>query len=108
MALGKSLGEIRNLPAPEVRLWRLYYEIEPWGFHDDEYRTAALMMIVHNSNITKRSQAKKVKDFMRDMPKEVQAGYNRLVKEQQMKEQMKSMTREEKIAMISKSFLGGG
>lgn len=82
LALGKSLGEIRSLPYPEIQKWRLMFLLEPWGFHDQEYRTAALLAKLHNSNTSKRRQAKPVKFFMRDMLKGIVDNLRRKTKEE--------------------------
>jgi hypothetical protein len=77
LALGKSISEIRALPYPEFRRWQLLYMLEPWGWEDREYRTAAILAQIHNANITKRNQAKTAAFFMRDM----EAGILRQLKE---------------------------
>lgn len=71
LALGKSLGEIRTLPYREYQKWQLFYLLEPWGFHDREYRTAAILAQLHNVNTTKKRQAKQPVSYMRDMLKKV-------------------------------------
>jgi len=48
--------------------WQIFYLIEPWGWEDQEYRTAALLTMMHNTHIQKRNQAKKLTSFIRDLP----------------------------------------
>ena len=43
--------------------------LEPWGWHNEEYLTAAIVSMVHNTNVSKKRDAKKVSEFMRDMQK---------------------------------------
>jgi hypothetical protein len=69
LALGKTIGEIRALPATEFRRWQLFYMLEPWGWADAEYRTAIALSLLFNIHRGKES-AKDVSEFMRDMPKE--------------------------------------
>lgn len=59
------------LPYREYQLWRLFYLVEPWGFHDQEYRTSVILAKLHNTNVAKKTQAKPISFFLRDMPKEV-------------------------------------
>ena len=69
LALSLSLQEVRTLPYPEYRSWQLFYKLEPWGWHDEEYRTAVLLTMMHNVNATKKSEIHKVPDYMRDLAK---------------------------------------
>jgi hypothetical protein len=78
LALGKSIAEIHRLPYPEYKSWQLFHMIEPWGFADREYRTAALMAQMYNVRVQKRSQAKKVTVWMRDTHKQVLAHLRRM------------------------------
>lgn len=66
LALGKTLGEIRALPAPEYRSWQIFNLVEPWGFEDREYRTAIILTMLHNINAPKGKQ-KKADAYMRNM-----------------------------------------
>jgi len=68
LALGKTIGEIRALPAPEYRSWQIYNLVEPWGFEDREYRTAVTLTMLHNINAPKNKQ-KKPDVYMRNMTK---------------------------------------
>jgi len=52
----------------------LFYLLEPFGFPDEEYRTAAALTLLYNINAGK-GKNKDVKDFMRDMPKAVLAEF---------------------------------
>jgi len=70
LALHLTLGGVRALPAPEYRRWQLFYLIEPWGWQDAEYRTAAVLSRLYNVNSGKGKQ-REVKDDMRDMTGEI-------------------------------------
>lgn len=72
LALGKDLNEIRQMPYPQFRRWQLYYALEPWGWENDEYRTAALLAMLYNAYRGK-NKAKEPKHFIRDMKKEILA-----------------------------------
>jgi len=76
MRLGLAVGDlslvkVMNLPYPLYKRWKIFYLLEPFGFADAEYRTAALLAQINNSSATKRSQLQKVTRRMRDMPKEL-------------------------------------
>jgi hypothetical protein len=64
--LGKSIGEIRALPAPEYRKWELYYLVEPWGWHNTEYLTAKIEAALFEI-ATKGKKSFTPKQFMRDL-----------------------------------------
>ena len=104
MALGKTIAEVRNLPYDEFASWKLYYRLEPWGFHDKEYRTAALLTQMWNTRVTKQSQAKKLRDYIRDMPDLLVQGYMEIERELGLQEKMKTASKEEKKLMIMRSL----
>lgn len=103
LALGKSVGEIRQLPYPEFRRWQLMYMLEPWGWQDAEYRTAAILAKLHNANIAKRSDAKAPAFFMRDMEKEILKELRRQAAERQAAD-LGQMDTEARDALIRKSM----
>ena len=84
LALGKTIGEIRNLPAPEYRSWQLFNLIEPWGFEDREYRTSIMLTMLHNVNSAKKYH-KNPSVYRRDMYKLVS---NELIKQKKNEEEM--------------------
>lgn len=43
MALGKSLGEIRQMSPAELDIWRDYYRLYPFDDHHRYHRPAAVM-----------------------------------------------------------------
>ena len=69
LALSLSIGEVRALPYPEYRSWQIFYLLEPWGWQDEEYRTAALLTMMHNINVTKKRDARKLSEYIREMDK---------------------------------------
>jgi hypothetical protein len=71
LALSRSVGEVRALPYPEYRSWQIYYMLEPWGWHNEEYLAAAQIAMIHNTNVAKTKDAKKPSVYMRDMEKDV-------------------------------------
>lgn len=106
LALGKSLGEVRNLPLPEVQLWRTYYKLEPWGWFDSEYRTAAVLMMLYNTRLTKTQHAKDLEYFFRDMPELLEQRYNRIIEHRKMRQNLLNASKEEKRQMIARAFRG--
>jgi len=96
LALGKTLVEIRAMPYSEFRSWQLFYMLEPFGWHDNEYRTAAILAMLYNANRGK-GKAKQVKEFTRDVEAAI---YNEL------KDQSKvdTMTREQIVSAVKKDF----
>jgi hypothetical protein len=97
LALGKSLAEVRALPYPEFRRWQLFYMLEPWGFQNDEYRTASILTMLFNINRGKR-KSKSEKDFMRNLPKKVLEEIRKLTADPE------EMTDEEIIAAAQRNF----
>jgi hypothetical protein len=69
LALGRSVREIRKLPYPEYKQWRLMYHLEPWGWYNEEINTARLLSMLHNTNVSKPKDAKSPNYFIRDMQK---------------------------------------
>lgn len=96
LALHKSLGEIRALPYPEFSAWQIFYMLEPWGWENNEYLTAALMALLYNMN-RGEGKARKVSEFMRDMETEV-------LNELQEKPNIEDLPREKVIELIKKDF----
>jgi hypothetical protein len=68
LVLGKSIGEVRALPYPEFKKWKILSYIEPWGWQRDEENTARILAMLFNVN---NKQPKAPNDFVRDMPKDV-------------------------------------
>jgi hypothetical protein len=92
----------------EFKSWQAYYLVEPWGFHDREYRTASLLAQMWNVRVQKRQNIKQVKDFYRDMPSLLEEHHQQAIKAQERRAKMKTASKQEKIRMIAESFLGGG
>lgn len=101
--LSKTLGEVRALPYPEFRSWQLFHMIEPWGWGNDEYRTAVLASLIYNVNRGK-AKAKEVKDFMRDIPKEIFDELTNLQKTEEFQELPLEKRREIVLRQVKKDF----
>ena len=100
-----SISRLRSgMTEREFRSWKSYYKLEPWGFADREYRTAALMMMLNNTNVTKRQDAKRISDFIRDPAKFVNEQTNMADKRQRLL----NATEEERSEMIARAFCGMG
>jgi hypothetical protein len=104
LALGMTLGQIKALPLPEYRSWRAYYKVEPFGWQNDEYRLAYLMALLYNKSVSKRSDAKSTKDFMRDPEKAIENRYN----EAKLREKWLKATKKERMQMLAATFGGAG
>jgi hypothetical protein len=104
LALHRSVEEVHLLPYPEYKRWWTFYLIEPWGWWNEEYQYARLLSMLRNVNISKESDAKQPKDFMRDMPKDL---FDRL-KEAETPDVLDGMTLDEKrawyIEQINRTF----
>ena len=82
LALGKSLTEIRALPYPEFLEWIAFSQIEPFGWHDREYRTAAQLSMLYNVNAGK-GKSKLTSDFIRNMPSLIKKHFDSLREEKE-------------------------
>lgn len=96
LALNKTIAEVRALPYPEYHAWELYYLIEPFGWRENEYSTAALLAMLYNVNRGK-GKAKDVGEFMRDIP-------SAILNELKDKPDISELSREEIIKLIKKDF----
>ena len=107
LALGKTIGEIRQIPYPEFRRWRRYNVIEPIGWPNTEYQYGMLAHVIYNMNRSSKTKAKKPQDFMRDMVQEL----DRAISQTNMRQRYEQMSIEEKRAYQKKqlqSMLGSG
>jgi len=98
------LSEIRSLPGEEFEAWQLFYMIEPWGWHDNEYRTGATLAMLNNVNAAKKKDIKKEADYMRDMPKLITKAYRNMGTKDKMREKLLKASIEERKRMIAKAF----
>jgi len=74
--------------------------MEPWGFADREYRTAAIMMMLNNTNVSKRQDAKRISDFIRDPVEAV----NEQIDTANKRQELLDATEEERSEMIAQAF----
>lgn len=87
------------MPYPEYRSWQLFYMIEPWGWHNDEYHFALIATTLHNVNVSKKANLKKVDVFIRKMQDEAL----KLLKEDEDLSP-EQMTRDELIRAVKKDL----
>lgn len=92
------------MPAKEFNEWQLFYALEPFGFEDREYRTAALLTMLQNVNVDKKSKQKKIDDYIRDMPKEIIKEMGRIRQEEKEQQAFENMTLEERKRFIASRF----
>ena len=78
--------------------------MEPFGWPDNEYRTAALLSQLANVNIAKKKNKTEVKDYMRDMSKLIERAIQQEVSEEKMRERFMAASPEEKAHMIGAFF----
>lgn len=62
--LGKSLGEVLELPALEVAEWAAYHRISPIGAYRSDIQAGIVASTVANVNRGKGTKAFKATDFM--------------------------------------------
>ena len=93
------------MPYAEFQDWQLYYMLEPWGWHDREERPAAIIRMLYNTNVYKKSKMKKAAEFVRDMPKEIIKAWQQMRAEEKQIERFEGMTRAEK-RRYSAGFFG--
>lgn len=106
LALGKTLSEIRSMPHDEFESWKTFYRLEPFGFHDREYRTSALLKQMWNTHVTKKAHAKTEKDYYRDMEGLIFEADRKQREYESMRERFMKATPKEKGRMIAQSFRG--
>lgn len=104
LALGMTLGQIRAMPAPEYESWKLYYKVEPWGWREDEFRSARLLTYIYNSNVSTRSDAKQIRHFLRDP----EVTIKEMVYQKEMRDRLMNATDDERSEMIAGAFAGMG
>ena len=64
MALGKSLGEIKDLPNSEIQEWSAYYGIEPFGATRDNWHAGMITSMLANVNRGEKDAPFSIEDFM--------------------------------------------
>ena len=92
------------MPYSEYKNWKRFYQLEPWGWHDQEYRTASLLAMLVNVNAGKRKHQKKVSDFERDMLKGIKRAYYEYGRQAMMREKYEQASPEERKRMIAQAF----
>lgn len=102
--LGKDFGELREMPEPDYRSWELYYLLEPWGWPDREYRTAAIMTAVFNAQGPKRPR--EISEFIRDMEAEILAYIENEMNQEDEMEKLQRMSLPERRRYFA-SLLSG-
>ena len=75
--------------------WRTFYALEPWGWHDREYRTASIMTLLLNLRVD-RSHQKKISYFYRNMFESQST--------QSMRERYLNATPSQRVKMIAASL----
>ena len=106
MALGKSVGEIRSIPYDEFRGWKAFYWLEPFGWHDREYRLANVLTIIANTHRDSKSAPRRITDFIRDMPKAIERHVYEREQEKELRKKYENATPLEKARMVG--FALGG
>lgn len=91
------------MPAPEFRRWQLFYILEPWGWHNEEYQTAAMRSMIYNVNAERKHQ-KGVETFTRDMLKLIEAEMTQEERNHQARIKFEKMDIEERKQVIAKIF----
>lgn len=92
------------MPAPEFESWKFYYMIEPWGWHDMECRTGAILAMLNNVNVGKKKDLKKESYYMRDMTKLIMKAYENVEGEELLHEKLLEVNIDERKKMIARAF----
>ena len=103
LALGKTIGEIRAIPAKEFLQWQLFSIAEPFGWHDEEYRTGVILAMLYNANRGK-GKAKNAEDFMRDIAKGISDASDQAETEKAIDEMQPDEKRQYYLAQIKRDF----
>lgn len=104
LALGKTRSEIRAIPYPEFYGWQLYEMLEPFGWRDREERTGLLLAQIYNTKVEKKSKAKQMTDFIRDMPKLIIEAWEKHERHESQIETFEQMSKAEKRRYIANQF----
>lgn len=100
-----TVWQVRHiLSFEEYQSWKLFYLLEPWGWHDREYRTATMLAMLNNVNASKRNQQKRETDFIRDMPKLIDKAYYGELSQEIMREKLLEANIEDRRRMIAQAF----
>jgi len=94
------------MPYDEFVSWKSYYLVEPWGWHDREYRTSAMLAQTWNVHVHKRHHAKSFADYIRDMPKLIFDASSEVEAQQNMRHTLLEADIEERRRMIAQAFGG--
>ena len=89
----------------EYSSWKTFYSLEPFGWHDREYRTSMILAMLLNLNVTKVHR-KSPNDFYRDMLKIMEDSKSRQNHEEEMREKYRNASPKERARIIAMS-LGG-
>jgi hypothetical protein len=103
LALGKTIGEIRAMPASEFMRWQLFSIAEPFDWHNDEYRTGVILAMLYNANRGK-GKARNAEDFMRDIAKGIENATDQVETEIKVDEMSEEERRKFLLARIKKDF----
>jgi hypothetical protein len=98
LALHKDLEQVRAMPYRVWWQWRLYEMLEPFGWSDQEYRTAALLAMLYNANRGK-GKARDVKDFTRDMLKAILKALDETTPPD-----LSQLSKEQIVALVKRDF----
>jgi len=91
------------MPYEEFLNWQIFYQLEPWGWHDREYRTASLLAMLLNVH-TDKEHRKGTSVFYRDMLEMIENAYEEYERELDMREAYKSANAKEKAELIKRSL----
>jgi hypothetical protein len=82
--------------------WFRYSLVEPFGWAEREYHTAANLAMLYNINRKKRTRAKRAADFMRNMTKRLRS----VKTQEQAKKRYQEMSIEQKREYVKAQFTG--
>jgi len=94
--LGRDIAEIRAMSYVEFKSWRMFYQLEPWGFVRSELHKAEILSMLYNVNRSK-GRPKDTKDFITDRL----TGILKALNEPEIPPEL---SREEVIKLIKRDF----
>lgn len=100
LALGKTVGEVRALPYPEFKNWRLMYILEPWGWMNEEVGVARILAMLFNTHVGDEAKAKSPEEYIRQMS----ASILQHLSESQEEEDFENLSIEERRAWYIQQF----
>jgi len=100
-----TVGQLRDcMSSVEFKQWQAFYNLEPWGWHDREYRKAEVLAKIHNVNVSKRVHLKQPSDFIVDRLDALTKAYQEQRTQLEMRKRLLEANIEERKQMIGQAW----